>query len=326
MQVYLIDAFTNSAGKGNRAGVVLDASGLTEVQMQEIARQVNVSETAFVFLADDATHEVQVRYFTPTKEVPICGHATIATHYLRAKLDGMELPKTLLSKTGAGILPVGIMRDSDGHLQVTMTQGTPTLEPPLDAIMVTRITHALGIDDSEIDSPLPVQIASTGYSKFMVPIKHKDVLDRLVPDLGALKAISEETNCNGFYVFTLNTNRDDAFVCGRMFAPAIGIAEDPVTGNANGTAGYYLYMHNKLNVSDLNTVHFTALQGEAIQKPGFVQVILHANDPGKPPIVQVQGTAVEAGEMLFTFNISGSPLCIGSSIKDDTLSRHSRTR
>ena len=324
MQVYLIDAFTNSPGKGNRAGVVLDASGLTEVQMQEIARQVNVSETAFVLPADDETHEVKVRYFTPTKEVPICGHATIATHYLRAKLGGIELPRTLLSKTGAGILSVGIMRDSEGHLHVTMTQGTPTLEPPLDAIMVARITHALGIDDSEIDSPLPVQIASTGHSKFMVPIKHKDTLDRLTPDLNALKAISEETNCNGFYV--LNTKRDDVFVCGRMFAPAIGISEDPVTGNANGPAGYYLYVHNKLNLTDSNTIRYRALQGEAIQKPGFVQVLLHTNDSGKPPIVQVQGAAVEAGEMLFTFNISGSPLCKSSSIKYGNLSKDSRAR
>lgn len=299
MQVYLIDAFTNSPGKGNRAGVVLDASGLTEVQMQEIARQVNVSETAFVLRADDETHEVKVRYFTPTKEVPICGHATIATHYLRAKLGVMELPKTLLSKTGAGILPVGIMRDNEGHLQVTMTQGTPTLQPPLDAIMVSRITHALGIDPSEIDSPLPIQIASTGHSKFMVPIKHKEILDRLTPNLDALKAISEETNCNEFYVFTLNTKRNDVFVCGRMFAPAIGIAEDPVTGNANGPAGYYLYVHNKLNLSDSNTIRYRALQGEAIQKPGFVEVILEINDSNKAPLIQVRGTAIEAGEMFF---------------------------
>lgn len=297
-KVYLVDAFTETPGKGNRAGVMLGAGHLTEIQMQEIARQVNVSETAFVLPPDDKSHEVKVRYFTPTKEVPICGHATIATHYLRAKTEHIMPPKTVLSKTGVGVLPVDIEKADDGNIKVIMTQGTPSLESPLAQAAVTKIVDALGISLSEIDSSLPVQIASTGHSKVIIPLKSKQVLDQLHPDSEKLKQLSNELGSNGFYTFTLNTGDKDILTAGRMFAPAIGIEEDPVTGNANGPAGYYLYKHNKLNKSD-NIISYTALQGEAMGKPGFVEVILRRDPTVDKVIVQVKGSAIEAGKVSF---------------------------
>src|SRR5262245_52845347 len=139
--VYLVDAFTKQTGKGNRAGVVLEADTLTTEQMQEIARLVNVSETAFIRSSTDAGHDLQVRYFTPAKEVPICGHATIAAHYQRASVLSLSNCK-LLSKTGAGILPVEIIKKENDY-SIVMTQGKPTLEPPLSPVMQEKILTAL---------------------------------------------------------------------------------------------------------------------------------------------------------------------------------------
>ena len=110
-RIYQIDAFTKDKLKGNPAGVVTNADGLSEQQMQEIAREFNNSETAFILSPEDDSYDVRVRFFTPTSEVPICGHATIAAHYARALENHFENTTRVLQKTNAGILPVDIIRE-----------------------------------------------------------------------------------------------------------------------------------------------------------------------------------------------------------------------
>lgn len=293
---FLVDAFTQTPGEGNRAGVVLDAAGLSDTAMQEIARLVNVSETAFVLPPDGPGHTVKVRYFTPTREVPICGHATIATHYLRA-LQGNLPTSHLVARTGAGDLPVDIYRE-DNSLRIIMTQGAPSLEPPLAADIQDAMRSALGLSRAECPADLPVQIASTGHSKVMVPVLRTDTVNRLKPDMARLAAVSRAIHCNGFFTFALDAGGGHLYA-GRMFAPEIGIGEDPVTGNANGPAGYYLFTHGVLRTTPgQDTLAYQARQGETMGKPGVIDVILHLNQ-GHVTKVQVAGTAVAAGEMVF---------------------------
>ena len=121
-RIYQIDAFTKEKLKGNPAGVVTNADGLSEQQMQEIAREFNNSETAFILSPEDDSYDVGVRFFTPTSEVPICGHATIAAHYARALENHFENTTRVLQKTNAGILPVDIIRKDDDY-KIVMTQG-----------------------------------------------------------------------------------------------------------------------------------------------------------------------------------------------------------
>ena len=120
-RLYQVDSFTKEKFTGNPAGVIPNADGLSDGEMQKIAREMNNSETAFVFSSTDESYDVHVRFFTPLKEVPICGHATIAAHYVRALENGMTQGR-VYQKTGAGILPVDILRDGD-DLRVIMTQG-----------------------------------------------------------------------------------------------------------------------------------------------------------------------------------------------------------
>ena len=301
MKIYLVDAFTTEPDKGNRDGVVFDADHLSDDQMQAIAAFANVSETAFILSSDNPeTHDIHIRYFTPTKEVPICGHATIAAHFLRAQQEHITQGR-VISKTGAGILPVDIQNDTD-HTKVTMTQGTPEMGEIINGTNKEELLDFLGLKPSELMPDLPIQIASTGHSKVMIPIKEQDKLHSLSPDQSALADLSEKIGCNGYFVFSIENDDAPYKTHGRMFAPAIGIEEDPVTGNANGPAGLYMAYYGILAFDD--TCKYHGIQGEAIGKPGVVEVnVTKENDN----IVQIQiaGTAVEVD--ILNFELSDTP-------------------
>lgn len=289
-RLYQVDAFTSERFRGNPAGVVPDASGLTAAEMQAIARELNNSETAFVLAPDAPDHDVRVRFFTPTTEVPSCGHATIAAHYVRA-LE-RNLPScTVVQKIGAGILPVEVVRDEAGY-RIVMTQGAIELGEPLGAAEVGAVVAALGLKEDALDERCPVQIVSTGHSKLLVGIRSRETLNSLKPDLARLVEMSGRIDCNGYFVFTLDSDTSDVLAHGRMFAPAIGIPEDPVTGNANGPLGAYLVAH-RLAAPVQGRLVFRARQGEALGRPGVVEVIVEAQG-SRPTVVRVAGRAVIA--------------------------------
>ncbi len=286
--IYQIDSFTRSRFKGNPAGVVIDADGLSENQMQKIARELNNSETAFLFRPGDSNCDCEIRYFTPTIEVPTCGHASIAAIYAKAIEE--QLDSCILNvKTKIGVLPFEINK-SDGQIKIWMTQGKIKIEPPLPQNLQNRLLDYLGISKKNLDERCPIQIASTGHSKVMIGITERKTLNHLTPDMYQLKQLSKEINCNGYFVFTLNSDAPDILSYGRMFAPAIGIDEDPVTGNANGPLGAYL-VHNKLVNTDRNMFAFKGAQGEAIKRDGIVDVFVSIQNQ-KPRLVKIGGEAV----------------------------------
>ncbi|MCG8566259.1 MAG: PhzF family phenazine biosynthesis isomerase [Desulfobacterales bacterium] len=267
-KLYQVDAFTQTRFSGNPAGVVLDARGLEDAQMQAIAREMNNSETAFLFPGDGDNCDGEIRYFTPTMEVPACGHATIAL--LHALALDQDLDDCILRmKTRIGILPLGIQRRPDGY-HLHMTQGEFAMDEPLDGDTHARIMNALGLSSGDMDERCPVQMAGTGHGKVMVGILQRERLHGISPDLAALSRISGDTGYNGFYVFTLDAE-PGFLVHGRMFAPASGIAEDPVTGNANGPLGGYLLAHGLARARD-GVFSFQARQGEAMGRPGSIGV------------------------------------------------------
>lgn len=287
--IYQIDAFTTSKFKGNPAGVVVNADGLSENQMQTIARELNNSETAFLFVPDDNSCDGIIRYFTPTIEVPLCGHATIAAMYAKS-LEEKIGPCVLKMKTKIGVLPFEIERYGD-RIKVWKTQGDVKIDPPLSEDIQTKILKYMGILPGEIDNRCPIQIASTGHSKVMVGITSREKLNILAPKLFKLKELSKIINCNGYFIFTLNAFDSEVFSYGRMFAPAIGIDEDPVTGNANGPLGAYL-VHNKLVDTALDSFSFKGVQGEAMKREGVVEVFVSIQNQ-KPDLVKIAGEAIK---------------------------------
>ena len=286
-QIYQVDSFTREKFSGNPAGVVINADGLSDGEMQKIAREMNNSETAFIFSPSAGDHDIEVRFFTPSCEVPICGHATIAAHYVLAKVSNAP-SRILMQKTKAGKHAVEVIKE-DGDYRIVMLQGAISFEE-ITPSHQQEIIKALGISNFEYDEKFPIEIASTGHSKVMIGIKSKSLLDLLKPDLVALSNLSKKINCNGYYVFTFDSDDKEILVHGRMFAPAIGINEDPVTGNANGPLGAYL-LKNNLVKNGSDKFCFKAQQGEAIGRKGVVEVEVAIKNQ-LPSQVKITGNAV----------------------------------
>lgn len=267
--IYIVDAFAERSFAGNPAGVVPAADGLASHVMQRIAAEMRCSETAFVMTSDAA--DLQVRFFSPTREVDLCGHATIATfHVLAATTD---LPQRLMMETHAGILPVELRGRA-----VYMQQASPRFRSvDIDA---AAIANALDIDEAAI-ADLPLEAASTGLWSLNVPLVSRAVMERLHPDIDAIEDICTACDVGALFTFTFDTVSEENLVHGRCFAPCYGIDEDPVTGTANGALGTYLRRHDLLEA-----MRYTAEQGYELGRPGIVHVDVSGSE------VWVGGSAV----------------------------------
>ncbi|SHJ13086.1 phenazine biosynthesis protein PhzF family [Clostridium cavendishii DSM 21758] len=286
--LYQVDSFTKEKFEGNPAGVITNADGLTDYEMQKIARELNNSETAFIFSSDNNEYEIQTRFFTPTTEVPICGHATVAAHYARAIENNLDSSR-VYHKTGAGILPVDIVKENNDY-KIIMTQGKIEFGTIIEGENKTELLAALNIKDDDLLENYKIQIVSTGHSKVMVGIRSIKTLNELQPNYDALSNLSKIIKCNGYYIFTVNSQDSDILIDGRMFAPAIGINEDPVTGNANGPLGAYLVHHNYVKHNN-SLFKFKAKQGEAIERSGIIEVEVKIEDK-EPVEIKISGNAM----------------------------------
>lgn len=219
--------------------------------------------------------------------MPSCGHATIAAHYVQAVEKALPAC-TVIQKIGAGILPVQVVRSGTDY-KIVMTQAAPEFEEPFSGSQCEQITQALGLKSDDMDARCPMQVVSTGHSKVLIGIRSLERLHSLQPDLPRLAEISRSIGCNGYHVFVL-TPADKYSAHGRMFAPAIGIIEDPVTGNANRPLGAYLVYHG-LATPVNGELTFRAKQGEAIGRPGIVEVFVQV-EGSAPKVVRVGGRAV----------------------------------
>jgi PhzF family phenazine biosynthesis protein len=228
----IVDAFTTEPLGGNPAGLLPDATGLDAEQMRAVAGELGASETAFV--TESSVADRRLRYFTPTGEIDLCGHATIAAH-AHLFSTGAIGAGTHDVETDAGVLDVSI--DDDGVVWMGMEEPTVRAVDPEK----TRVASALGIDRaSVVTAELPFAVASTGVAYLVVPVDYLATLGAVDPDLDAIQSLSEAFDATGVYAFTLDTLGRESTIHGRMFAPGEGIPEDPVTGTASAAAGAYL--------------------------------------------------------------------------------------
>ena len=282
----LVDAFTDEPFAGNTAGVVPEADGLATAQMQAIARELSASETAFLLTSEDADR--RIRYFTPTQEVDLCGHATIASHALLAA-DGAIAPGSHTLETNVGVLDIEL---TDGGV-VWMTQSTPDVET-VD-IDTERMADALGVDPAtlrDVGADLPMARATTGLPFLVVPVNFLETLSGVQPDLAAIEAIAEEHDATGIYAFTFDTLDAESTLHARMFAPGAGVDEDPVTGTASGACGAYLDAYEAFDELP-DDLRFE--QGHFVDRGGIVRVDVGVDDRGRKQ-VRVGGEAAVALE------------------------------
>jgi trans-2,3-dihydro-3-hydroxyanthranilate isomerase len=271
-----VDVFTNRAFGGNPLAVFPEAEGLTAEEMQCLAREMNLSETTFVFPAREPRADFRVRIFTPTREVPFAGHPVVGTHWALAHLGwvGIREPVTEVRfELGVGVLPADL-HVADGQVKkVVMTQAKPEFLGILDD--VTDLAEGLGVPRKAItDTGLPVQVVSTGYPQMMVPIRFLSEVQALGAEKLNVAALGRacrtaQTDC--VMVFTFETERPDSTVHVRMFAPLLGVPEDPATGSANGGLGAYL-VHHRAVPSEGPTVHIVSEQGKELGRPSTLYV------------------------------------------------------
>jgi len=259
----LVDAFTEEPLAGNAAGVVPDADGLSPAQMQAVAAELGASETAFLLPAGSADR--RVRYFTPTTEVDLCGHATIAAHAHLQDVGTIDAGEHTL-ETNVGVLTIEV--DPDGR--VWMTQDDPEVrQVDLDP---DGVADALGIDAGafEVDG-LPFAYATTGLPFLVVPVRLLSDLGGAEPDMDAVAAIAEAVDAVGVYAFTFDALEGESTLHGRMWAPGAGVPEDPVTGTASGAVGAYL---RRFEAFDAMPDVMVFEQGDFVDRPGRVAVAI----------------------------------------------------
>ena len=278
----LVDAFTTEPLTGNAAGVLPDASGLNDSQMQAVAAELGASETAFVLPSDDADR--RIRYFTPTQEVELCGHATVASHALLADDGAVDTGEHTL-ETNAGVLDIEV---TDEGL-VWMSQNPAEVrEIDEGELGYERVAEALNVDPAsltDIGADLPLAWASTGLPFLVVPVNFLEHLGKMDPDPAKVEALTDEFDATGVYAFTFDTLEAESTLHGRMFAPGAGVPEDPVTGTASGAAAAYL---DRFGAIDTDSMTFE--QGEFVDRGGRV----HVEVPAAPTVdgVRVGGRAV----------------------------------
>jgi PhzF family phenazine biosynthesis protein len=286
-RLFHVDAFTRQRFCGNPAIVVLDADSLSAEEMQTIATEVN-GETAFVLESEASDHDMQVKYFTPRHAVPFVGHATIAAQYVRAKTEGKPTGR-LRQRTGAGIVEVEVT-EANGDLRVAITQNPPSLGPVIADQHRSRVLNALGISSTTLHADCPLQILAKGTSRLLIGLRSPDLLGSLKPDFEELTRLTPHVGAEGYFVFALSPDGDLVGTESRMFCPALGIPEDPVSGNAHGMLGVYLVNHGLLTPKDGRVV-FRGRQGQWVRRPGIVDVEVQSS--GRvAQLVKITGDAV----------------------------------
>ena len=267
-RLFHVDAFTRQRFCGNPAIVVLDADHLSDDEMQTIATEVN-GETAFVLEAESSDHDMQIRYFTPRHPAAFVGHATIAAQYVRAKVDGKPTGR-LRQHTGAGVIEIDVT-DADGDLRIAIVQSPPSLGPVIPDHHRRQVLDALGISSTTLHNDCPLQILTKGSSRLLIGLRSPDLLGSLKPDFEELTRLTPHVGAEGYFVFALSPTNGGAGTESRMFCPALGIPEDPVSGNAHGMLGVYLVNHGLLQPKEGRVV-FRGRQGQWVRRPGIVDV------------------------------------------------------
>lgn len=232
VDVYVVSAFSKDYKGGNKAGVVLDSHDLTPVKMMTIAKVLGYSETAFLLESNLA--DFKIRYFTPTEEVPLCGHATIATFSILNSLGKLGKDAYTI-ETKAGTLNVRIEKAG----MIFMEQNRPTYFETLKPDVFAGC-----LEDRFIDTTLPIQIVSTGLKDIMLPVDSKDHLEMLNPNFSNMASLCHDQDVVGIHAFALTSGAETAAVC-RNFTPRYGIDEESATGTSNCALACYLFKHYK---------------------------------------------------------------------------------
>ena len=290
------DVFTNHLFGGNQLAVVLDGRGLATETMQAIAKEMNFSETTFVLPPEKADTDVRMRIFTPGEELPMAGHPTIGSTFALARAGVIERGRErFVFGCGIGPVPVALTWKGEDLTFAWMSQAKPVFGPPL--ANPAAAAAALSVSTPAVaGTGLPIQVVSCGNPFLFVPLTSRAAVDNAAVNRPAFDELlqSSKGGAHGVFCFSAERGSDRATVYSRMFAPDLGVLEDPATGSASGPLGCYLVRHKVVPPAKAGAM--LSLQGVKMGRPSHVHIAVGLQKGGEIASVRVGGEAVLAGE------------------------------
>jgi trans-2,3-dihydro-3-hydroxyanthranilate isomerase len=281
------DVFTERRFGGNQLAVFPQAAGLSAPKMQQIAREIGFAETTFVTASEVADADVRMRIFTPGSELPMAGHPVVGSTFALARFGAIAAGRAGWT-FGLNIGPTPVSLEWSGSRLdfAWMTQRSPEFGATFGDS--ERVAAALGLAEEDIRATgLPVQEVSCGVPFVFVPLATREAVDRAAPD----------TRLLDFEAYVFTTDRasagDSAVTYSRMFAPQLGVIEDPATGGASGPLGSYLLHHSLVTQEQARAM--LNLQGAKMGRPSWIHISIDADDGGISR-VRVGGTSVFVAE------------------------------
>jgi trans-2,3-dihydro-3-hydroxyanthranilate isomerase len=281
LKFYQADVFTDTPFGGNPVAVFPSSAGLSDQELQQISREMNLSETVFVFPPRDPMASAKLRIFTPTKEIPFAGHPVVGTFHILGALKLLRLvePVThLFYECNIGVFPIELHVENGALIRVVMSQPKPAFLSIIDSREdLFRLAKALGVDKSVIaDTRCPIQVMSTGLPMIVVPVRTLTAVRSIVPHAHAVTEICAEHGANGIQVFTMVTVESSSSVHTRVFCSPIGVLEDPATGSASGALGAYLVHYGMVDVAPITTI--VVEQGYEMHRPSRIHIQVESED------------------------------------------------
>lgn len=276
---YQVDVFTDHIFGGNPLAVFTKGRDFKEEQLQKVAREMNLSETTFVFPSTMEEADFDVRIFTPTREIPFAGHPTLGTAYVLRKNGWVTKDKNPIRLNfKAGIIPIWAEKDKD-----FMQHPAAKILYELDRS--EKIAQALGLSLNCLDDTLPVQVVSTGFPALLVPVGSLQAMQEIALNLQALHEILEPLEIDMIYPFCRETVKTENTVHSRAFAPRLGISEDPATGSVAGAMGaYWASLENSQDIE----LDMVIEQGYEMERPSIINVEV-SKQGGKVQKIRVGG-------------------------------------
>ena len=282
---FQVDVFTDQVFGGNPLAVFPEPGELKEATHLQIAREMNLSETTFVYPSENPEADFRIRIFTPGKEIPFAGHPTLGTaHILWETGKIASMSHSVILEMGAGLIKV-----SKKQKKLFMQQPLPSFGDTVKD--VDQVAEALSIGAGDIDPRFPIQIVSTGFPALYLPLTNLKAVQNVELNLPVLREVLGSVDM--IYAFSRETLEPSSTVHSRAFAPFIGIPEDPATGSAAGALGAYLVHHAVID--GLDSSEIVIEQGFEMNRPSLIQVSVEETG-GAIDSIQVGGQAITVFE------------------------------
>jgi len=288
---YILDVFAEQKYAGNQLAVFRHVDGITDVEMQQIAKEMHFSETTFIVSEEEKNGGYDVRIFTPEHEIPFAGHPTLGTAYLIQQQILWEPVEKVVLNLKVGQIPVTFKYQGERVDIMWMRQIDPTFGAVLDSRSLSKI---LNIDNQEIDDRFPIQEVSTGTPFILVPLKTLNGVKRAEIDRTGYLELIKDTEAKAILIFCPETYNRENDLNVRVFADYYGVPEDPATGSANGCLAGYL---SKYHYFGKDQIDIRIEQGYEMGRPSLL--LLKAEKTEKGISVQVGGKAVMVAQGAF---------------------------